>query len=312
MSALEEFVEVPGGSLDRRIHVFRRSLRVVDQLETMNVDAYLVITAHYGIVCDTLLCPDDMAMLVQAMGKELKGRPLLVINSHADWDHCWGNGYFTGANTAPIIAHERCRTRLLSEEARARLQVYQRFPIFRQTVLVPPTITFASTLTLHGGDLTVELFHAPGHRSEHIALWIPELRVLLAFDAAEDPFPQIDSAEAIPSMIATLHRFLALQPQHVLCSHDNTATVATLEGNLAYLRELERRCRLFLLTPRSAEVQIEEPSALIDYPFDAVVSTYHVPIDRAYYHETHNENVRCMMQWLHQAQTTMSPTRHTP
>src|SRR5215831_18367370 len=143
-------VFVPQNGLDSRIRIFRRSLSVVEPYELMDVDTYVVITTRYVVICDTLLCPEDMAALMQEVRGELQGRQLLVVNSHADWDHCWGNGYFSGADAAPIIAHERTRAHLLSEAARSQLADYQRFPIFRNVVLAPPTVTFTQQMTLYG------------------------------------------------------------------------------------------------------------------------------------------------------------------
>jgi glyoxylase-like metal-dependent hydrolase (beta-lactamase superfamily II) len=303
MSPDQGVVWVPNEKLDSRVRVFRRALNVVDEFEGMEVDAYAVITRRYVVICDTMLCPQDMAVLVQEIQSELAGRQLLVFNSHADWDHCWGNGYFTGALAAPIIAHDSCRSSLLSPPARATLAAFQRFPLFNSVILTPPTVTFPKTLTLYGGDLTLEWMHTPGHQPEHISLWIPELRVLFAFDAAEQPFPHIESAAAAPAMLATLERLLALQPQFVLCSHGKTASLLTLEENLTYLREIERRCRAFLSAHRPEEVRIEQAPALIDFPFEMAITTLGELSDRAYYSETHNDNVRCIMQWVVQAFT---------
>ena len=301
MSQDRGVVSVPYEGLDSRIRVFRRTLSVVDEFEGMEVDAYAVITRHYVVVCDTMLCPADMATLMREIRDELAGRQLLVINSHADWDHCWGNGYFTGAQNAPILAHDSCRTALLSAQARTTLADLQRFPLFQQVVLTPPTITFSSTLTIHGGDLTLECLHTPGHQPEHISLWIPELRLLFAFDAAERPFPSLASAAAAPALLTTLERLLALQPQFVLCSHDKTASRATLADNLAYLREIERCCRAFLHTHQSEEVGLEQATELIGYPFEAALTPSDEVSDRSYYSQVHDETVRSIMQGVMQA-----------
>src|ERR1700730_12748028 len=171
-----------------------------------------------------------MAAVMDEIAGELAGRQLLVIDSHADWDHCWGNCYFTGAHAAPIIAHEHCRTRMLSVEAQAGLTEYQqRFSSFQHVILIPPTLTFTHELSIHGGDLTLELIGAPGHHPDHIAIWIPELRLLLAFDAAEKPLPLIEDAAGVQPMLTTLERFLALQPERVLCSHGKTTSIATVQ-----------------------------------------------------------------------------------
>src|SRR5204863_6545588 len=143
----------------------------------------------------TLLRPEDMAQVMQEMSGALHNRQLLVFNSHADWDHCWGNSYFSEGNTASIIAHQHSVTRLRSAEALETLAHYQqRFPQFEHVVITEPTITFTGGLTIHGGDLDMHLLHAPGHHADHSAMWIPEMSLLLAFDAVEKPFPVIEDA----------------------------------------------------------------------------------------------------------------------
>src|SRR5689334_20482302 len=121
MSASDRIALIPAMSNDPRIRVFRRTFIAQGETEAMEVDAYAIITERYVVLGDTLLCPEDMAQVMQEIQDALAGRQLLVINSHADWDHAWGNGYFTGAHTAPIIAHQHCRTRLQSDEAQTRL-----------------------------------------------------------------------------------------------------------------------------------------------------------------------------------------------
>ena len=81
-------------SNDPRVRVFRR-IFAPNTADQMEVDAFIVITTRYVIVLDTLLCPEDMETVMHEVREELAGRELLVVNSHADWDHCWGNNYFT-------------------------------------------------------------------------------------------------------------------------------------------------------------------------------------------------------------------------
>ncbi|HLG63822.1 MAG TPA: MBL fold metallo-hydrolase [Ktedonosporobacter sp.] len=302
MSVSREIALIPGISGDQRVRVFRRTFVPKGESEAMEVDAYAITTERYIILCDTLLCPEDMAQVTQEIQDELAGRQLLVIDSHADWDHAWGNGYFTGTHAAPIIAHQHCRARLLSDEARTGLADFQqRDPTFRNTTLTPPTITFTDTLTISGGDLTLELLPAPGHHQDHIAVWLTELRLLLAFDAVENPIPIIENAEAVESMSATLERFLSMQPQRVLCSHGKTTSVDTVKRNLAYLREVEQRGRAMLAARpgyRPSNAELEEPALLINYPFAEVSAGLAEFADSKFYAWAHNHNVRCIMQWL--------------
>src|SRR2546421_6958444 len=286
-------------SADHRVRVFRRNFNGIEEFDGMEVDAYVVITERYIVVFDTLLCPADVSIMMQLVEDQLPGRQLLVVNSHADWDHSWGNAYFTGEHAAPILAHGYCFTRLQSEEASKGLLDYQkRYPIFQNVSLVAPTITFTQPLTIHGGDLTIELLPAPGHTTDHIAAWIPELSLLLAFDAVEKPIPFLENAEAVPSMFATLERFLALQPKRVLCSHGKSTNAALVEENLSYFREIERRSRNLLQRHHPTNDELEHASEIIHYSFDEVIAGSTVPFDRTFYTWAHDLNVRFLLQWL--------------
>src|SRR5690348_3825626 len=82
--------------------------------QTSVVRAALLLGARRAAVIDTLLCPEDMAPLQVHLAGH--GRPVIVVNTHADWDHFWGNAAFPGA---PIVGHRLCRERILSPEATA-------------------------------------------------------------------------------------------------------------------------------------------------------------------------------------------------
>jgi glyoxylase-like metal-dependent hydrolase (beta-lactamase superfamily II) len=240
-----------------------------------------------------------MAVVMHEVQDALAGRQLLVVNSHADCDHTWGNAYFSAQHAAPIIAHEHCLLRMESEEAKTELEDYQhRYLVFQNVALVPPTLTFTSAMAIHGGDLTLALTPAPGHHTDHIAAWIPELRVLLAFDAVEKPVPVINDAAGVPATFATLERFLALKPLRVLCSHGKTTSIDIVKDNLAYLREIEHRSRALLAAHRPTQTELEHASTLINYPFDEVISGLTEPVDRTFYTWAHDNNVRCVLQWL--------------
>lgn len=299
MPTSEEVFFVPEMSGDPRIRVFRRVFKAPGEFEKMEVDAYVLTTATYLVVFDTLLCPEDVHAMMQVMQDQIAGRQVLVVNSHADWDHAWGNAYFTGEHAAPIIAHEHGRIRMESEQARAELADFQqRYPVFRNVQLIPATLAFNNELTIHDGDLTIELFPAPGHHRDHIAAWIPQLSLLLAFDAVENPLPCIEDAEAVPSMFATLERFLTLPSERVLCSHGKTTGPAMVQANLAYLREIERRCRELLSKRRPTLQELENPAEVIDYRLDDVIAGSTGEVDRPFYGQAHDDNIRYVMQWL--------------
>jgi glyoxylase-like metal-dependent hydrolase (beta-lactamase superfamily II) len=295
-------------SNDARIRVYRRVFAPQeDGLAKMEVDSYVIITKRYVVILDTLLRPEDMQAIMDDIQDEIHSRTLLIVNSHADWDHCWGNSYFTGNKDTPIIAHNYCATRMQSDEAKAGLQEYQNkySSYFQNVVLISPTITFSDTLTLRGGDLTIELFSAPGHHADHIAAWIPEIRLLLAFDASEKPLPLIGDVDGIPLMYNTLENFIALQPQRVLCAHGKTTDITIVVQNLHYLRETEKRSRTLLATHSPTEDELRHATKLIKYSFDDVVGVPNdlTEADREFYTWAHETNVAYMLKWIMQQQS---------
>jgi glyoxylase-like metal-dependent hydrolase (beta-lactamase superfamily II) len=290
---------VPGMAGDDRVRVFRRIFDMAGEMEGMEVDAYIVISERYLVVLDTMLCPEDVAAMMGFVAGELPGRTVLCVNSHADWDHAWGNAYFTGERGAPIIAHEDCRKRLQSQEAARELAEFQQsYALFRDVRLVPPTLTFSHSMTIHGGDLTIELRSAPGHHADQIVAWIPELRLLLAFDAVEKPLPLIGDPRCVPDMFATLEQLAALPASRVLCSHGKSTDPQLVAANLHYVREIERRSRLLLQRRRPAEEELEHAAELIEYPFDEVIAGVDGAIDRTFYGQGHEHNVRAVLRWL--------------
>ncbi|HEX8034442.1 MAG TPA: MBL fold metallo-hydrolase, partial [Ktedonobacterales bacterium] len=148
-------------------------------------------------------------------------------------------------------AHERCLTRMRSVEARASLERRQKGDSrFASVRLVEPTITFDERLRIEGGDLTIECFLTPGHTEDHIALWVPELRLIFAGDAAEHPFPHVNDGETLPVLLHSLAALAALDPATVLPCHGGTSSPDLLARNLAYFATVEWLTRAALASGR--------------------------------------------------------------
>gem|GEM_PF-313417 len=230
--------EVPNSGWDERLCLFRAG---------NEVDTSVLVTQRYLVIIDTMATPELADAIVESVRALLAGRQLLAINTHADYDHCWGNAAFAspvGAYPAPIIAHEQAGVRMQSNEARQYLaQRQQAEARFASVRLVAPTITVTTGLRIDGGDLTLELLPTPGHTEDHISIWIPELRLLLPGDAAEHPFPYVEEAKTLPTLRRSLARLAALDAATVMPCHGGTTDSALITRNLAYFDEVERRGR---------------------------------------------------------------------
>lgn len=299
MPHTNEVTLVPNQGWDERILICRN-----DEL----VDTFIVITQRYVVLVDTLINPATARKMLSFAAPHLtNGRQLLVVNSHADYDHAWGNQIFIGPTAehpAPVIGRRSCAELLRSPEGTTNLQeMQQKEPaIFGEVVLTPPTILFDEQLTIDGGDLTLELFATPGHTVDHAALYIPEISTLLAADSAELPFPLARTANGIPAMRASLAKIAALNAETVLyCHAPVTIGPRLILDNIRYYDTLEERCRTALAngasTSQGKDIDVAE---LIGYPFDEAVTIgeHGVFVGEHHRRSWHPHVIRQMLEWL--------------
>lgn len=270
------------------------------------VDSFIVVTERYVVIVDTLINTATASALL-AIARDRQGRrQLLAINTHADWDHAWGNHVFAGPDAAaqvPIIASRHCAARLRGREARKNLAAKRASEPgrFGDVRLTPPTILFNQVLAIAGGDLTLQLFATPGHTPDHISIFIPQISTLLAGDAAELPFPFPESAASLPQISESLARMAALEPAAALyCHAPVTGGPKVLEQNIAYFTTLEHHCREALARgaparpPENADVE-----QLVGFPYAAAV-----PIEMdadalaGFYRPGHQAAIRMMLEHL--------------
>ncbi|MEM8533573.1 MAG: MBL fold metallo-hydrolase [Chloroflexota bacterium] len=288
---------VPNNGWDSRILVCRCGKLV---------STFIVVTTHYVIMVDTLINKATASALLAIAAPHLAGRQLLVINTHADWDHAWGNHVFAGPDStisAPIIASQQCAKRLRTQEMAEGLRSMrgnapERFNDVR---LTPPTLLFDQQFTIDGGDLTLELFATPGHTADHVAIYLPEIRTLLAGDAAELPFPFVESAESLPLLRDSLARMAALKPAYALyCHAPVTSGPTVLAQNITYFDMVEQRCRTALANGISPQlVDDNDIEELVKFPYaDAIPTDMDADELANFYRPGHRGALRAMLEYL--------------
>lgn len=249
------------------------------------VRSYLVKTERFLLVYDTLLGPKSAAFLRREALEFADGLPLLIVNSHADWDHYFGNMMFP----EPIIGSQEMVSRVTGGVGEKELtQKRAEHPEFYDAVeLRAPSISIREESTLHGGDLTIEILFTPGHRPDHLSLFIPEISTLFPGDCVEDPIPLVDEdsrpcSTTIRQLRLSLQRFVDLQPAWVLANHAAPqAGTQRVEDNLGYLQRLQELAR----TTNSLEMFRQE-----------------FPVDRQwdeFYQSAHDLHLRQARQQFH-------------
>ena len=274
------------------------------------VDTFIITTQRYVVIVDTVINgATGRKLLDVAREKLVNGRQLLVVNSHADYDHCWGNMVFDGETAiypAPIIGSKLSVPLFDQPEAQETLKQFQaREPdIFNEVVFVPPTVRVDGRLLIDGGDLTVELFPTPGHTVDHYSLYIPEINTLLAADAAELPYPMARTVDGLPAMRQSLAQLATMNAETVLyCHAPVTIGRQLLHDNKAYFDRLEERCRAALA--QGVPAQPDESAdviALVDCPFVGAVPSgeYWENIHEHYQTTGHAQQLRMMLRILGQ------------
>lgn len=263
--------------LDARVRVYR--------CEEIPVDSFAVITDRFVVILDTLAGRDMMRTVVADLEQDRGDRQILVVNTHSDWDHVWGNGLFAGPHAeqpAPIIGHELVEARMQTAESRAELEEKRaEDPAYATADWIPPTLALSGPARIEGGDLSLHLLPTPGHKPDHLAIWVPQMRLLFAGDAAEWPFPGV--CEDLSALRASLQLMRALRPETVLYCHAPGRTdPGVIDANIAHFDEMEQRVR----EGRDWAVDEVTPEAITRSDL------------RSMYESFHRDNMAAMGAWL--------------
>lgn len=167
-------------------------------------------------------------------------RPVLaVVNTHAHYDHCFGN-HRVGPDSdlgAPIYGHERMPAHLATYEAPllAGWIAEGREPAtaWREVVITPPSHLVGAQATLDLGDRTVELLHlGRGHTDNDLVVHVPDAATWLVGDLLEESGPPMYGSGSFPldwpGTVGALR-------------HAATATATLVPGHGARRRHLRRR-----------------------------------------------------------------------
>jgi glyoxylase-like metal-dependent hydrolase (beta-lactamase superfamily II) len=217
-----------------QLHQVASNLYVTEsRLDDFDVRGVVVIGSERTVVWDTLSHPSDMRPLLPL----LRDRKASVVYSHADWDHIWGTAAIPYHE---VIAHRLCQERFSTDVPRCladkRLQEPEKWD---EVVLIPPTATFDTQMSLDLGGVTLELHHLPGHTRDCCVGFIPEWGLLLAGDVVETPLPVVEEDSPLQLWVAALERWEAeTRIKTVIPAHGPIGDRSLLTRNISYLRGL--------------------------------------------------------------------------
>jgi glyoxylase-like metal-dependent hydrolase (beta-lactamase superfamily II) len=201
-------------------------------MEPYHTNVYVIDGPRHVFVVDTFLGPNPMEDVKARLVREgVEGKPFVVFNTHADYDHFWGNQSFEGSL---IVAQESTlrRIRIQGEEGLRE----NRGQMMGEVRLIPPNLLFRKKITFV--EDRVEFFYTPGHTGDSSSCYDTVDRTLLPGDNLEVPYPYVNLLN-LKEYTQSLEEYLKLEARVIIPGHDPPQSDGELLGqNFNYIRNM--------------------------------------------------------------------------
>ncbi|HEY7488593.1 MAG TPA: MBL fold metallo-hydrolase [Streptosporangiaceae bacterium] len=211
---------------------------------SLDVTVGVVLGSDGALVIDTLGSPREaerLRMDLRRLG--VRREPRWVVNTHAHFDHCFGNRTFAAAE---LWGHVSVPGEL---EKIDREALAAEFPEWagdvRTAPIVPPDRLVDHAAVINVGDRLVKLHHlGRGHTSGDLVVMVPDARCVYAGDLVEESGPPAYGPDSFPlDWPATVIQLLNLPFDTVVPGHGKVVGrdfVVQEAGKLALVAQLIR------------------------------------------------------------------------
>jgi len=191
-----------------------------------------IVTEDNFFIIDSYLGEEPMEMVKGYLEDSYGEKDYVLINTHSDWDHVWGNSSF---EEDLIISHSKCYEDML-ETGESYLDTYSSYQRARVR-LVYPNLTFTDSLDFQASG--IGLRYTKGHSDDSISIIDFQDRIVYVGDNLERPYPHIQSRD-LDSYIKTLEYYLDLGIEKLVGGHTGLEGLDLVGENLDYLRKIKR------------------------------------------------------------------------
>ena len=173
----------------------------------------LILGKKHNFVVDTGVGFGSVAPILEYLKNDTK--PIIVVNTHADWDHVWGNHAF---ESGLIVAHRICFDMLEKHwDAEVVRNAGKNDGEVRKCL---PNLVFDSEL--YFPEDNVKIFYTPGHTPCSISVYDAVDKVMYVGDnfgdTADEVLPVINTDTTI--MMATIQAYKAHDVAIFVCGHN--------------------------------------------------------------------------------------------
>ncbi|UKA65918.1 MBL fold metallo-hydrolase [Arthrobacter sp. FW306-05-C] len=206
--------------------------------EGSQLNSGLIVGSERAMVIDTGCGPRQGREILEAV-REKTNLTLVVVNTHAHYDHFFGSAVFAEAGVTEFWAHQNCATEIhrrgeLQRRHVARLEPEMSTGEGKNVELVVPNVVVKDQPVLVDlGGLTATLFYlGRGHTDGDLlvgtptTLYVGDLVEQGAHPSFEDSYPE-EWADVLRHISALRHRYEFLIPGHgTPCSDQFVKTMA--------------------------------------------------------------------------------------
>jgi len=210
---------------------------VVFSFDDFSTDTYFCPTNVYVIngnkhifICDTFLGPESMSGVKKYIQQNFGDKPIIIFNSHYDYDHHWGNCAF---ESEMILSHKLCKE-TIAKQGESDLEKFKKW-LRGEVKIVLPTVVFDQDYNFQ--DEGVLFFHSPGHTVDSSSCYDGWDKILFVGDNIEEPIPYIRSnMVGVHKYITSLENYLKFDFDTLIVGHGSIASKELLQQNLDYLK----------------------------------------------------------------------------
>ncbi|NLX43095.1 MAG: MBL fold metallo-hydrolase [Chloroflexi bacterium] len=229
----------------------------------------LIRSARGPVLIDTPLLPADGQHWLGQIESVGGGHPYAIVNTDYHPEHLLGNHLFMPAR---VFGHEESDKPLARYEESAAgdlpSDMVSKNPSLAGTLAsiqpVRPEISVSDTVTLHLGNVEVQIIHLEGHTPASLGVYLPEHRILFAGDnVTNHEHPVAQHANSL-MWLETLQRIREMDVDVIVPGTGAPGGKEMVEPLYLYLAEMRRRI-LELFLEGASRRECVEKVAMLDY-----------------------------------------------